>query len=276
MAARPPAATASAAGTAATLQPRLLSGYLSAIRPATTSNSAAASASLSPGASRPITLNRRSARERSSEGSNARGFHRATEPSLGKRKSAGITPTISCGAPSSVIVRPIARGSPPSRPRQNAWLSTTTRSRPEISSSGRNPRPRAGVTPSRPNRLADARTEVSSSGSPSPVSANPHEAHAAIASSFRDSRRQSRKFAADTRSRSFPDDGCRSHSISRRSAVGYASGRNSAASARLKKAVFAPMPSASVSTAASVKPGLRLRRRTASRRSAPQAPITRS
>src|SRR6185312_16389705 len=53
-----------------------------------------------------------------------------------------------------------------------------------------------------------------------------------------------------------PDQsGPRSLNQTNRSDSGYASGRNSTASTTLKMAVFAPMPSASVSTATAVKPG---------------------
>src|SRR6266540_1977746 len=52
-----------------------------------------------------------------------------------------------------------------------------------------------------------------------------------------------------------PRWGLRSHSVTSRSGSGYGSGLSNTPLMMLKIAVFAPMPSASVSTATAVKPG---------------------
>ena len=56
----------------------------------------------------------------------------------GNSKSAGSTPTISCGTPFSAIVRPTAAGSLPNRDCHNEWPRITTRCWPGVASSRRN------------------------------------------------------------------------------------------------------------------------------------------
>src|SRR4029450_4721852 len=58
-----------------------------------------------------------------------------------------------------------------------------------------------------------------------------------------------------------------SHTIARRSGLGYGSGRSTTRSRTVKMAVVAPTPSASASTAAIVNPGVRRSRRQPKRRS---------
>ncbi len=67
---------------------------------------------------------------------------------------------------------------------------------------------------------------------------------------------QSRKFAAETTFSSQPRWGFCSHTITSRSASLYGSGLSKAALTMVKMAALAPMPNASISTAADVNPGL--------------------
>lgn len=66
---------------------------------------------------------------------------------LNPRNPRGSTPTTTASRPAIPIVRPIAVGSPPSRARQNASVTTTTGSAPMRCSAGAKPRPSAGRCP---------------------------------------------------------------------------------------------------------------------------------
>ena len=106
-----------------------------------------ASDEVAPGARRAITFHRRSARLRSSDGVERQRIpQRDAEPSSGKRKPAGMTPTTSCGMPSRVMRAAdhagIAR--PSVRPRRRGSAPPPGRG-PDTSSSGRKPRPSAGT-----------------------------------------------------------------------------------------------------------------------------------
>ncbi len=77
------------------------------------------------------------------------GTHRsATCGPGGNANPAGMTPTTVNGFPLNTSVRPMMDGSLPKRRTHSAWLSTTTRSAPGLSSSAVKTRPRAGATPS--------------------------------------------------------------------------------------------------------------------------------
>ena len=62
---------------------------------------------------------------------------------------------IVCGRPFNVIVRPIADESPPSRSRQNAWLTSTTASLDSRLSEGSIGRPSVGLMRSTSNTHKD-------------------------------------------------------------------------------------------------------------------------
>jgi hypothetical protein len=69
------------------------------------------------------------------------------------------------------------------------------------------------------------------------------------------SSRQSRKFRGFTTFLKYPRFGWHSHNCTSRVGSGKGSGRKSMASTTLNMAVFAPIPSASVTTAMAAKPG---------------------
>ena len=88
-------------------------------------------------------------------------------------KPSGAIPTTVKAWPLSVIWRPTTAGSPPSRRCQKACDSTVTRLAPGTrSSSGRKPRPRAGLTPSTPKKSPDTISPKICSGSPFPENAS--------------------------------------------------------------------------------------------------------
>ena len=87
---------------------------------------------------------------------------------MGNRKPGGRTPATSKGSPSTVTGRPTTPGSAPNRRRHNPSEINTTRPLPSRSSSGRNPRPRAGATPRTSSMFAVTNAAGRRSGSPAP------------------------------------------------------------------------------------------------------------
>jgi hypothetical protein len=126
---------------------------------------------------------------------------------------------------------------------------TTTCSRPGRSSPAPYVRPSCASTPSRWNISALVCRTLSCSGLSCPVIVTFQDCAAATDSNERPCSRQSRKFAGAT---GFQPS-C--STVTSRDGSRYGSGRSSTALTTEKIAVFAPMPSASVSTATAVKPG---------------------
>ena len=175
-------------------------------------------------------------------------------------------PTTVIGRPLSVRSRPTSAGSAANRLRQKPSLSTATVGS-VVSSPGRNVRPRSGLTPRTSKNEAVTVWPGMISGVPSaPVIVGPPPVPgiqiAAIDSNVLLRVAHSRKFSNSIRLRACC---CGPHSstITRRSGSRNGSGRNKAASARANIALLAPMPSASVSAAASAKPGEAFNCRTA-------------
>ena len=113
----------------------------------------------------------------------------------------------------------------------------------------------AGVTPKDWNRPAVVCATVICSAPSLPSKLVGITWTSASASNECERERHSRKFSGCTATVVFESDGC-SRSVTRRPESGYGSGRSSTALTKLKIVVFAPMPSASESTATIVKPGL--------------------
>ncbi len=92
----------------------------------------------------------------------------------GKRKLAGITPTISYDSPPSVTRRPMTDVAPPNWRRQKSWLSTTSLSfAPRTISSSRGTRPTSGATPSVFQNPGETNVVEMRCGSPMPVRSVP-------------------------------------------------------------------------------------------------------
>ena len=110
---------------------------------------ACAPASVTPSRSRPMTPRKCPPRSAFAS-SNLNGSHTSTacrSTTRGKSNPAGITPMSVNAWPSSVIDRPSAFGSRPSRSVQNRSLTTATRGAPSLSSSAVNARPSGGAGP---------------------------------------------------------------------------------------------------------------------------------
>jgi hypothetical protein len=144
-------------------------------------------------------------------------------------------------------------GSPPKRSCHSAWPSTTTCVRPGSFSPVTNPRPSAGRTRSTSKKAALTAAPSRRTASPWPVSVIPVESSAENRSSVFDCFSMSRKFWGDSHAIDLPFQSA--STWTRRSASGNGSGRSSTAFTTLKIALVAPIPSASVSAATSVKPG---------------------
>ncbi len=158
--------------------------------------------------------------------------------------------------PSSVMVRPTTSGSDEKRRFQKAWPMIATGSPSRRSSSGRKARPSIGSIPRRGNRSDEARTDQISSGSPAPVRVHVELKEAARPSKEPIRSRQAKNSPKET---GVSDDGgWWSSTRTSRSGSRNGSGRNRTPRATLKMTVVAPIPSASVSTASVVNPGLHL------------------
>jgi hypothetical protein len=126
---------------------------------------------------------------------------------------------------------------------------------PGFSSSTEKPRPSAGRTPSIGNRSAVTALPAIFCGSPTPVRLKLTELTADIPSNECVCVFQSMKLAGAGVFFGNPRRDASSHNITSRSGAANGSGLRSTALTRLKMAVFAPMPSASVNTAMTVNPG---------------------
>ncbi len=149
--------------------------------------------------------------------------------------------------------------SPPKRRCHSPWLMMTTRAAPCFSSSGMKARPSIGCAPQQreevgrdaravdPLRLVAARQvdgpRVERRHLLKGLTLLPVVGEVAVR-------------AGDAVVAEFACDGCLSHTITSRSASSKAAGCSSTALTTLKMAVFAPMPSASVTTATTETPGL--------------------
>src|SRR4051812_2942628 len=153
--------------------------------------------------------------------------------------------------PLSRKLRPITLGSAAKRSRQRRSESTTTRSRPGRSSAAVKTRPSSGLTPNASKYPAETRSPTILSGGPSPVRLKLDVQEAARREKERASRKP-RKLAAESE-RSSPCWVRQSWTI--RSGWGNGSGFSTTAWSRLKIAVVAPTPRASVATAISAKTG---------------------
>jgi hypothetical protein len=109
--------------------------------------------------------------------------------------------------------------------------------------------------------VPDALAARSRSGSPRPVRLAAKLSKAAIDSNDRASRRQSRKLAGATHRAGL--SGLVSHAITSRSDSGNGSGRSTTAFITEKMAVFAPIPIARETMAASARMGCRRHKRSA-------------
>ena len=91
---------------------------------------------------------------------------------IGNRNERGITPTIVYSAPLNFTVCPTMSFFAPNCEVQRAWLIKIT-FEPVFSSSGRNPRPSSGRTPSAGSKSHDTTSESTLTGLSSPFSVNP-------------------------------------------------------------------------------------------------------
>ena len=129
----------------------------------------------------------------------------------------------------------------------------TTGACPGRSSSGRKPRPATGGRPRRFQRPADAPSAVTRSGSPSPERFAVRSLNAATDEKLRDRSCQLTKLGTETANSGSPRDWFASQMQTTLSGSVYGSGFSRTACTTLKMTVTAPIPSASVSTVASVK-----------------------
>src|SRR6185436_12524460 len=150
-------------------------------------------------------------------------------------------------------LRPTTPASPPKRRFQSSCVRTMTAFLPGWSSSGAKVRPSTGWARSTESPLGDILRPPIRSGSPSPARLSSPGATAAIDSKAVVCRAQSRKTPTETE---LPWPGLEvSQTWTTCPGSSNGSGRSSTASTTLNIAVFAPIPRASVSTAAAVNPG---------------------
>ena len=186
----------------------------------------------------------------------ARGYSAETS---GFRKSepylstlGGNTPTTVKGLSSMVRVRPRMLGSAPRCRCQYACDRTATRSPPGSNSSSRNPRPRMGWTPNAGNQPDVTNAPAIDSRVPSARrSSKPIPSSAATSSKMPRCARMSSKSAHAMLS-DF-SRGPFTEILTNRLGSRYGSGRKTTVSTTVKMAVFAPMPSASVTIATAEK-----------------------
>ena len=132
------------------------------------------------------------------------------------------------------------------------------------SSSAVNRRPSSARAPIIGSRFDDTRTAPTRSGSPpSPVRLTLDPIAAATSTKLALASLMSKYCDVENQSSAMPSPGERFQRMASRSGSLYGSGFNSSALATLKIAEFAPMPSASDSTAAAVRPGVARKKRTA-------------
>ncbi len=151
-----------------------------------------------------------------------------------------------------VRVRPSAAGSPLNALIQRPWLITTTGAS-GMSSASVNTRPRCGATPSVVNSPADTRPPTSVRGSASPVSANDVGRYAPTLASCRFRRHLTSSGAEATKESGVaPPAPLSTVMLISRAGSSYGSGWSTSVLTTLKITVVAPMPRASVKTAAAV------------------------
>ncbi len=216
-----------------------------------------------PGARR-ATVRRKTAPRTGLARSRPSGRQTSASASTTGRNAGGSTPMISCGSPASTTRRPTAAASPPKRRCQRPSLMRATRRAFGRSSADVKSRPRTGLTPSTARYSCDTCSPASASGSVSPVRVGPQPPMAATRSTAGRLVLQSTKLPGEAHSSAGPPARRRScHSITRRSASGYGSGRRTTALSTVNTAVLAPMPSASVRIATAANPGARASARSA-------------
>ena len=177
-------------------------------------------------------------------------------------------PTIRCGSPSSVMVRPTSCGSAAKRRFHRASETTATRSRPGCASSARKPRPMATPTPIASKNAGLTLKPCSRSGSVWPAIVASHHSRATRLAA-RTSRWKSTKSAGDTSRRSAigPASGATPNTCTRRSMSRSGKGRRTRPSTSASTVALAARPTASVSTTTKAKARWWASRRAARRRS---------
>src|SRR5215208_576205 len=179
-----------------------------------------------------------------------------------------MMPTTVVRVPSTSIARPTTPGSP-----LNARCHSSCESRPTSGAFGRlssseSERPRSGATPSALSRGAVTSPVVTRIGS---VPASPRfdawMLYAPTSSNARFRSRNSKYSGGEIQNLSYPSVGNWLVMNMSRSGSGYPSGFSTTPFTTLKIALFAPIPSASVSSATIVNPGVRSRPRSAYLRS---------
>ncbi|CAM4242417.1 hypothetical protein COEX109129_14910 [Corallococcus exiguus] len=240
-----------------------------AARPrATAAASAFARSRLTPGPIRPYTSSQCAPRASGfvMDSSWTMGVHSSARD--GKSKPGAITPTTVHGTgPPRFTARPSTSGLPPKRRCQSACDSTVTWGAPGASSPARSARPNCTRGPSTWKKSAvtsPACTFMGEASSRSAPSVTIAGATPASPSKARVCSRRSIRSGGDVGpGPCWPTLNSRTSRASSR----RGNGRSSTACTTLKMATLAPMPSASVATATTVKVGLRRSRRSASRRS---------
>ncbi len=159
-----------------------------------------------------------------------------------------------------------ARGRSPFQRSQKRAPTSATGAAPRCSSSGRNPRPRAGRVPMTSKKPCETIATGTDCGSPAPRTVCGNTVVAAIAAKPRVCACQSRKLGSDTLAPRVPLSPIW-NSCTMRSASGYGRGRSSTPSTTLNIAAAAPMPRPIVRIAVTENDGTRARERQAMRRS---------
>ena len=181
-----------------------------------------------------------------------------TAASPGKLKPGGITPTTLWRMPSRVISRPVIAGSAPKALRHRPSLNRATWSRPGWSSPASNVRPVAGPTRSAAKNSGVTRALRTMDGSPGAVRLAPDAlVNSARCENSRSLARNSRYWWSARAGwlMNGPISACDRRK--RRSGSGNGIGRSSTPLTTVNTATLAPIPSASVTIAAVVKPRLR-------------------
>ena len=181
----------------------------------------------------------------------------------------GMTPMITCGSRSMVIVRPMTAASPPKRRCQTPCPSTATRASSR-SSSTVNVRPRCGSPPKSANAPGDTLPAVTLSGSASSVPMARSRAQMPSTRSTRSSRSRKRtnvRKSSGLRSVTAESPGGIRNSCTSRSSCGKGRGRTMVALTTATTALAAPITRASVATTTAAYVGRRRSPRTACRRS---------
>ena len=156
---------------------------------------------------------------------------------------------------SSVIALPMILESAPNWLRHMPSLRTTTAAAPRSPSLGSSVRPSSGFVVNTEKKFWVTAMVLASEGSPRPVRVSEWLARPAMALKTWLLSRNSSRLGYDIPASVIPRFGFASGNKASRPGSGYGSGRSRTASTTEKIAVFAPMPSASVKIATTVKPG---------------------